>query len=1039
MRASRIFTALTPTSGRLDFRLSARALRVAALAVSTTSLAQVSVTTQHNDIGRTGQNTNETILTPTNVNSTNFGKLFTQTLDGVVYAQPLYLQNVTVPTKGTHNIVFVATENDSVYAFDADTNGGVSGMPLWVANLATPAHGALPGATSVPSIEIVEDIAPVIGITGTPVIDPVAGLLYVVSFTEEKSNYVLRLHALKITSGEEQRGSPITMEATASGTGVGSSGGVLTFDPKWENQRPGLLLLDGVVYVGFAAHGDEGPWHGWLFAYDATSLSQLSVYCSTPNGLGGGFWMSGAGLAADTDHPTAYPRGRIFAVTGNGDYSATTDGQTGVDYGDSVVKLSLQSDVLTLGDSFTPSDQAYLDASDGDLGSGGAVVIPDADSTTHLLVQSGKEGKIYLLNRDDLGFYHSTDKVVQELANGTTSSAWGAGLWGLPAYWNKTVYFPGRNAPLQAFTLADGLLGTAPVSETAEIFGYPAPTPSVSANGATNGIIWLLEYTSSPAPTVLEAYEASKLEKLLYSSQTNATRDGLGTAVKFAVPTVAHGKVYAASSVTDPVTSAVYGQLNVFGLLSDFNYAQPPVLEPGSESFSTASISVSITDATPGAVIYYTSDGSAPSPVSTRYTGPIAVTANETVTAIASATGFLQSLPVAATYTSTLEVPDPVVSPSPGIYTNSVPVNITDSLSSASIYYTTDGSVPTASSTLYKGAFSLTVPYTSTVTLKVIAVKTGRKSSNVITRIYQITVEGTSIDFSAGFSSAPGVMTFNGSTDLDDTRLQLTNGALNEAGSAFFNTPVQITSFTTDFTFQLSNAVADGFTFTLQGNGPTALGSSGAGLGYAGINSSMALKFDFYNADGEGPDSTGVFVDGAAPTVPAVNLVGTGINLASDDAFDAHLVYTSDTLAVTITDVVTSATWSTAFAVDLPTLTAGPTAYAGFTGSSNATGSSSQKIETWSYLAGPPTEASTAAPTFSLAAGTYAAAQSVQLSDTTSGAKIYYTTDGSNPSTASTLYSGAISVKTTETIHAIALRSGDLVSSVSSITYSISE
>ena len=198
-----------------------------------------------------------------------------------------------------------------------------------------------------------------------------------------------------------------------------------------------------------------------------------------------------------------------------------------------MLKLSLQSSVLTLGDSFTPSDQSYLDASDGDLAAGGVLVVPDTDSTTHLLVQSGKEGKIYLLDRENLGSYNATDAVVQELANGTTSTTWGAGLWGLPAYWNKTLYFPGRNAPLQAFTLSNGLLSTSPTSSTTEVFNYPAPTPSISANGTTNGLVWLLEYTNnnSPGVGVLEAYNPN-LSDILYSSQTNAARDGLTTGVR---------------------------------------------------------------------------------------------------------------------------------------------------------------------------------------------------------------------------------------------------------------------------------------------------------------------------------------------------------------------------------------------------------------------------------------------------------------------------------------------------------------------------
>ncbi len=1010
--------------------------------------AQVSVLTQHNDIGRTGQNVHETSLSPANATPAAFGKLFTRVVDGVIYAQPLYMQNVTIPTKGTHNVVFVATENDTVYAFDADTNGGIDGVPLWVASLTTPAHGAAPGATAVPSIDIGEDISPTIGITGTPVIDPANGTLYVVSFSKEKGAYVLRLHALKITSGQEQKSSPATIEASVAGTGNGSSDGKLTFDPMWENQRPGLLLLDGVVYIGFAAHGDQGPWHGWVLAYSEAYMTQVAAYCASPGGVGSGFWMSGAGLAADTDDASADPMGRLFVVTGNGDFSATSAAQTGADFGDSVLKLSLQKSALAVGDSFTPSNQQSLDTGDGDLGAGGAVVIPDTDATTHLLLQAGKEGKIYLLNRENLGSYHTPDQVVQELANGTTSSSWGAGLWGLPAYWNKTVYYPGRNAPLQAFALRNGLLSTTPTSTTTELLSYPAPTPSVSANGTENGLVWLLEASNADAPgAVLEAYEATNLQKMTFSSQTNASRDGLGAGVKFAIPTVANGKVYAASTATNASSGAVYGQLSVFGLLAGMKTAQTPVFDPEGEAF-TPPLAVTITDGTPDATIYYTTDGSIPSAVSTRYTGPVKVESNLTLTAIASAAGYLQSAAASAIYTSKTQVPDPTISAGTGIYTNTVAVTLHDSSTAASIYYTTDGSTPTAKSNLYKGQFSITPADTTTVTLNVIALASGLTASNVISRQYQINVEGTSINCggTTGFTTTGCTMTLNGGADLDDVRLQLSNGTFNQATSAFFSSQVETSSFTTDFSFQLSNPVADGFTFTLQSAGATAVGSNSGGLGYEKISAkSVALKFDFHNDAGEGTNSTGVYVSGAAPTVPAVNLTGSGINLAStsNDQFTAHLVYTGSTktLDVTIADATLgNVSWSSAFNVDIQTLIEGNTAYAGFTGSTNANGSSSQKILTWTYAAGNSTEKATAQPVFSLSTSTtYTTPQTVAITSTTPKAVLYYTTDGSQPSTSSNVYSKALTISASTTIQAVAVAPGDLMSPPVEVVYTFSK
>jgi hypothetical protein len=825
-----------------------------------------------------------------------------------------------------------------------------------------------------------------------------------------------------VSTGQEERGSPVQIRASVPGTGNGSAGGVLYFDAKWENQRPALLLLDGVVYIGFGAFGDNGPWHGWLLAYDENTLEQLSVYCDSPNGVGGGIWMSGAGIAADTDNPTAYPSGRMFVATGNGDFNATSAGEPGADFGDSVLNLSLQKGALTVGDFFTPSDDAYLDAADGDLGSGGALVIPDAASTTPLLIQAGKEGKIYLLNRNDLGSFHGTDQVVQELANGQTSSDWGAGLWGLPAYWNNTVYFPGRNSPLQAFSLTGGLLSTTPVSETTEILSYPGPSPSISSNGNSDGIVWLLESIHPQIKNaVLEAYQATNLQNLLYSSQTNVARDGLNSGVKFSVPTIANGKVYAVDTVTDSVTNAVYGELNVFALLSGVVTAQPPVFDPVAGRIATPA-SVKITDTTAGAAIHYTTDGSLPTAVSPLYTGPITVNNNETITAIASAAGFLQSPPVASIYTSTSQVYNPLVAPIPGFYSNSVTVSIRDPFPNAPIYYTLDGSIPTQSSKLYTGSFVIKPAVTSNITLNVIALSpTGvtpvLRPSEVITEQYEI-------------AGPACTMTRNGSSPMqqqNDTRLEMTTGGDNQAGSAFYNLPVNVAAFQTDFSFELSNPASQGFTFTLQGNVLDAVGSDGGGLGYAGMKNSIALFFDFYQTN-----SIGVVVNGATPPVPGATPVEgviavppSVINLSSGDTMLADVVFYSTTLAVTLTDTVTGISWATSFQLDILTQTAtgtvgGSSAYAGFTASTNATGGSSQKILWWTYEAGAPATAETAIPVFSPVAGSFTTPQKVTITDATAGAKIYYTTDGSQPTTSSSVYSGPIAVASTEKVQAIA-------------------
>src|SRR5579859_1634980 len=277
----------------LIFLLSAR---------STT--AQTSVVTQHYDNSRTGANTNETILTPSNVNPSSFARLFSFSVDGYVYAQPLYMPGVTMgsgtPQAGTtHNVVFVATEHDSVYALDADSDLGANAQPLWKITLLDTAHGAAVNATTVPSGDVNNtDLVPEIGITGTPVIDPTTNTIYVVGKTKESGTYVQRLHALDITTGAEKFGGPVALSASVVGTGVGSSGGILKFDPLWENQRTGLLLVNGIVYFAFGAHEDNGPWHGWILAYNATTLRPTGVWCASPNQVASGIWMSGAGLSA---------------------------------------------------------------------------------------------------------------------------------------------------------------------------------------------------------------------------------------------------------------------------------------------------------------------------------------------------------------------------------------------------------------------------------------------------------------------------------------------------------------------------------------------------------------------------------------------------------------------------------------------------------------------------------------------------------------------------------------------------------------------
>ncbi len=913
--------------------------------VAAHAAAQVNVLTAHNDIARTGQNLSETVLTLSNVNPTQFGKLFSQQVNGPAYAQPLYVSQVIIPGKGTHNVVYVATATDMVYAFDADTNGGINASPLWQVSLLT--NTAAAGTYKIN-----------FGIVGTPVIDLTTNTMYLVSSETQSSVAVNRLHALDITTGAEKMGGPVLIQGSIPSSGAGSVNGVLSFVGTYQIQRPALLLVNGVLYVAVGSDNDESVWHGWIFSYSAATLQQLDIFCTSVNGTGAGLWMSGAGLAAEINDP-AKPYGRMFLTTGNGTYTASYPYTNTMSYGMSVLDLDLTGGHMTVKDEFTPYNEAALDLQDGDLGSGGPLLLPTQTlaSGTKLspLVQIGKSGMIYILNRDGLGgFNAASDQVVQEVQTPITAGVnWGAGVWGAEAYWNNNIYAGGTNPngegggyagdgnSLTAYSFVNGVLSTTPTSQSVEQFIYPGPTPSISANGAAGGILWaLMTYAQAlEGPDVLLAYDATNLAHTLYSSNINPSRDTpSGAAVKFTVPTVANGKVYVGAA----------GAVSIYGLLGIAPTAPAPVISPASGTF-TGTQTVTITDAVAGATIYYTTNGSIPNSTSSVYSSskPLVVSTNETVTAIASPNGYLQSAPSSVTYTSTNTTANPVFSLVGATYSGTQNLTITDSSSGAVIYYTLDGSTPTTSSARY--AAPLSIPVSETV--QAIAVAPGLFASPMVSAAYTIQPV-YAINFSNGFTLARGPIQFNGSTTLDDFRLQLTDGGKNEAGSAFYATAVNIQAFTTDFTFQLSNPGGNGITFTIQNLAPTALGSSGGGLGYAGIPNSVAIKFDLFNTAGEGPDSTGLYINGATPAVPAINLTGTGIDLHSGDFMDAHITYDGVSLTMTLTDTITLASWSTSWTINIPSVVGSNTAFVGFTGGTG-TNTASQKFTAWTYIAGP--------------------------------------------------------------------------------------
>ncbi len=512
--------------------------------LSITVTARLAVATELYDNLRTGRNLNEVTLTPSTVASSRFQELFSLGVDGYIYAQPLYVEEVAVPGNGIHNVLYVATEHDSVYAWDADSSTGQNSNPLWHISFINPSQGI----TTVSSHDVnCDNLVPEIGITSTPVIDLSNNTLYVVAETKENGSYFQRLHALDLTSGAEKFGGPVVIAATYPGSGDGSSGGILTFDPLQELNRPGLLLNNGNLYITWASNCDADPYHGWVIAYDETTLQQTGVWVTTPNGYRGGVWMSGGGIAADAS-------GNLFLSSGNGTFD--TSGSP-TDFGDSIVRLSAGSQGITLTDYFTPYDQGTLEQGDKDLGSGGVLLLPDQPgSHVHELVEAGKEGTIYLVDRDNMGHYNSSNnsQIVQSLTGEIR------GVFSVPTYWNNYVYIGGISDHLKAFSLSNGLLSLQPVSESGWVFTFPSASTSISANGNQDGIVWAIQadqYTNN-GDDILYAFDATNLATQLYATTQDPERDNPGPAAKFQIPVVANGKVYVGTAT----------QVSVYGLVS---------------------------------------------------------------------------------------------------------------------------------------------------------------------------------------------------------------------------------------------------------------------------------------------------------------------------------------------------------------------------------------------------------------------------------------------------------------------------------------
>jgi fibronectin type 3 domain-containing protein len=892
-----------------------------ATAVVGIPLGATNVLSYHNDLGSTGANTTETALNPSNVvPGASFAKLYSTAVDGQVYAQPLVDTGVTIAvgpntttgSAGVHNVVFVATEHDSLYAIDA-----VTGAILWKRSFLK-LSDALPNATAITSVPNSAvnstDITPEIGITGTPVIDATNNLLYVVTKTAETvggvTHYVQRLHAINLADGTDKVSPYLIGDTTFDGTNYtnntqiyvygtgtgntidpynGTGKQVVQFNALREHQRAALSLVNGTVYVAWASHSDSGPYHGWVVGWNVSNLTTQGFILSgvlntSPNHGNAGIWEGSGKLAFEADGSAFY----FETGNGIGNNSGTTLGSNGFpidgNYYDALVKVvadptttatsqTMNGWGFKIVDFFIPYNQQALDTADQDFGSGGPTLLPDSAGIAghpHLMIAGGKDGRIYLIDRDNLGrFDPNGDHVVNAVPNGlgqNTAPKLVNGLVSTAAYFNGKVYAAsGYNGSAYEITInADGT--TTDTAQTAITAGFLPGSPSISASGTNNGIVWLTERNANQ----LHAFDATNMTEL-WNSGMNAS-DAVGAVIKFAVPTVADGQVFVGTS----------NSLVVYGL-------EPP------------SASVPLAPSLSGSVLSSTS-------VQLNWT-------------------------------------DGTVAP-----------NIA---SGYKIDISTDGTNFTPATTAPAGALGIALGGLTPLKKYYFRVRGynvigDSPNSNVIT--LTTTNQSALLNYSGGFAGSSTSLKYNGSATINGSKLELTNGATGERGSVFSMSLVDITKFSSQFTFQTSAGAntGEGLTFTIQGVGPKAQGSSGSGLGYGGttgskIRSSVAIKFDLHNNAGEGPDSTGLYTNGALPTNSgSINLTGTGIDLHSGHPIQANLTYDGTTLTVLLTDTVTQATATQNYTVNISSFVGGGTAYVGFTGSTGST-TATQDILNWTF------------------------------------------------------------------------------------------
>jgi hypothetical protein len=958
----------------------------------------VDVLTFHYDSLLSGNNANETSLTQANLNATNFGRLFTEPVDGQIYATPLYKHNVMIGGV-SHDVAFVVTEHDGVYAFDVPADPDAPpGALLWSRSFIDPANGI----TSVPSADTSGNIFPEYGITGTPVIDPATNTMYFVAQTKEVrsgvAHYVDKLHAIDITTGQDRPtnavvtiGDSLADDAThvtdvmVAGVGDGSQNGIVKFNAHRELQRPALTMLNGIVYVGWAGYNDQRPYHGWITGYQASDLTLQKVFTPSPNVGGGGIWESGGGLGTDGTY--------LYLAVGNCFGNAQHPGFNPAegDYAETVLKLDPRGSAqpLTVADYFTPFNWQQLDNSDLDLGSGGTMLLPDSVGSAqhpHLMVETGKTGRLYLIDRDNMGHFNSDhDAVVQELyLTGQQSS----GVWGNAAFVqvNATtglIYYHGSGDVARAIQVSNATLTydvNNAMTKTAETFGFPGGQPILSSNGTANAIMWDLRVDTSPNG-VLHAYNANNLGQELYNSSQTGGRDLPGGGVKFTDPTVTNGRVLVGNA----------SSFSVYGLFATHTAVPAPPTNLMGTGISGSQIRLTWNNATPNTGTEIKIERS---PDGTTFTQLAIVGRSDTSftdTGLSAGTTYYYRIRATnqigdSAYTITASASTLIATPILTV-TNVCSCEIDLSWTpSGNDHYTLERAFGTGnfqtiapnlpiSQTTYQDTDPILLSQPGTYRYRLTAfnhMPDEQAVANIVSAANVAVAIDHSTPFEGGFvnhddltaSTAPA-----GRPVFVNGLARLTDAGGSEAGNVFSNTKVNITNFSTTFVFRFSEGTvprADGITFIIQGNSPQALGGGGGSLGYAGIHNSVAIKFDLFNNSGdqsEGPPSTGIFTDGRLPTIrqaglPAdvpdisIDLRPYGYELDNQHMHQVTLTYDGTTLHEDLLDLAIGTHFTQDYTVNISRFAGGDTAYVGFGGGTGGL-TAIQDIQNWIFTPGP--------------------------------------------------------------------------------------